>query len=140
LDAIKNNPTDMVDYNESEDEFVTASGPSKVTGIVYHGTGANFRNFSLNQAAQGIIWFTSDRSSIENGTAGASGRGWILECQVDIKKPAGWAEYDKYMLAQLKQDGYDGVILPKGGGEFDGFIFSPSQIRIVKRTPLDGKK
>jgi hypothetical protein len=50
---------------------------------------------------------------------------------VDIKNPAGWLEYDRLGLGELRRDGFDGVILPKSNGTFDGFVFSPKQIRNV---------
>ena len=99
--------------------------------IVYHGTDKVFRRFSLKHATQGIIWFSSDKASIESGDAGAQGRSRILKLEVTIKKPAGWKEYDQLMLAQIKSQGYDGVILPRGDGQYDGFVFHPSQVKIV---------
>ena len=109
---------------------------SVVNQPVYHGTGATFNRFSLKHSTQGIIWFTSDIESIRKGEAGASGQGVILELQVNINKAAGWREYDQLMLAQLKQQGFDGAILPGHNGHFDGFVFSPSQVKIVRRLPL----
>lgn len=100
--------------------------------LVYHGTDTKFRKFSLKRSAQGIIWFTSDRQKIIDGEVGASGKGYIVTAQVTINNPAGWEEYDKLLLAQLKHMGYDGVILSSGDGQFDCFVFSPSQIKILK--------
>jgi hypothetical protein len=99
--------------------------------IVYHGTDTRFRKFSLRKSAQGIIWFTSDKNKIIAGEVGASGRGYIVTAQVTINNPAGWKEYDKLMLGQLKGMGYDGVILPEKSGQFDCFVFSPSQTKIL---------
>ena len=102
---------------------------SKVQRPVYHGTAVDFKRPSLSTSTQGIIWFTSDLQSIEDGDAGAQGRGFVKKWWVDLKNPAGWDEYDKLGLYELKRAGYDGAILPKGNGLVDGFVFSPSQVR-----------
>jgi hypothetical protein len=99
--------------------------------IVYHGTDIKFNKFNLNKSAQGIIWFTSDKDKILKGEAGASGKGYIVTAQVTINNPAEWNEYQQYMLGQLKNMGYDGVILPENN-EFDCFVFSLKQIKILK--------
>lgn len=98
---------------------------------VYHGTGRRFRKFNLKRTTQGIIWFTSDRNKIVAGEAGADSSGYILTLEVSLKNPAGWGEYEKYGLGQLKSMGYDGVILDDDDGSFDGFVFSPNQVKIV---------
>lgn len=113
---------------------------SRITQPVYHGTGAAFKRFNLKNSTQGLIWFTSDRDSIVRGESGAAGQGYILELQVDIKNPAGWKEYENLMLAQLKSEGYDGAILPSENGQFDGFVFKPSQVKIMKRESLNNPK
>lgn len=101
--------------------------------IVYHGTGVDFNRFSLKNSTQNIIWFTSDIQKIRNKEAGANGHGIIITAEVTINNPAGWAEYDKYMLAQLRLMGYDGVILKDNSNHFDCFVFSPRQIKILKK-------
>lgn len=98
---------------------------------VYHGTNERFRNFSLQKSTQGIIWFTSDKEKILKGEAGAQGTGVIITAQVTINNPAGWEEYHRLMLAQFKGEGYDGAILPDSDGQFDCFVFSPKQIKIL---------
>jgi hypothetical protein len=104
---------------------------SAVNQTVYHGTDKKFKKFSLKRSTMGIIWFTSDKSKVVNKQVGASGHGYILSLKVNIKNPAGWDEYDKYLLMQLKQMGYDGAILPDEDGHFDGFVFDPNQIEII---------
>jgi hypothetical protein len=100
--------------------------------IVYHGTDTNFHKFSLKKSTQGIIWFTSDKEKILRQEAGASGHGYVITAEVSIQYPAGWTEYEKYMLGQLSSMGHDGVILPTENKNFDCFVFSPSQIKIIK--------
>jgi hypothetical protein len=99
---------------------------------VYHGTGEKFRRFNLKNSTQGIIWFTSNKEKIIKGEAGAQGRGFIITAEVTINNPAGWDEYDKLMLAQIKSMGHDGVILDDGNDGFDCFVFSPKQVKIKK--------
>ena len=100
--------------------------------IVYHGTGVNFRRFNSKYAAMGgIIWFSSDIETIQSGDSGASGNNVIKQLYISMRKPAGWDEYGKYTLGQLKDMGYDGAILPDAN-RFDGFVFNSNQIRIAK--------
>lgn len=101
--------------------------------IVYHGSDKNFRRFNLKQSTQGIIWFTNDKSAIENREVGASGYGYIKKLYISMKNPAGWSEYEKYTLGQLENMGYDGCILPDDENKFDGFVFNTNQIRIANR-------
>jgi hypothetical protein len=80
----------------------------------------------------GIIWFTTDKSSIERGESGAAGNKYIKELYISMKNPAGWEEYEKYTLGQLENLGYDGVILPDSKDKYDGFVFNVNQIRIAR--------
>lgn len=104
--------------------------------IVYHGTGVNFRKFDIRKSTQGIIWFTSDIEKIKNKEAGANGHGFLITAEVSINNPAGWNEYDKYGLFELKHMGYDGAILKDPDGQFDCFVFSANQIRILKKEKI----
>jgi hypothetical protein len=110
---------------------------SKVTNqdgspmIVYHGTSKKFSKFNFKNAPQKIIWFTSNKSAIESGEVGAKGKGHIMELYANIKNPAGWEEYEKYGLGQLKGLGYDGAILPDPDGTITGFVFDFNQLKSV---------
>lgn len=104
---------------------------------VYHGTDKKFRAFTLNRSTQGIIWFTSDKDKIKKNEAGAAGKGYIITANVTINNPAGWAEYDKLLLQQLQSQGYDGAILPSRDGQFDCFVFSPKQVKILDIEKYD---
>lgn len=94
--------------------------------VVYHGTNQNFTRFNLRNAAQPIIWFSSDRDKIARGDSGAAGRSRIISAYLSIKKMAGWDEYERYGLGELYEMGYDGAKL-----DDDYFVFSPRQIRII---------
>ena len=104
--------------------------------FLYHGTNKRFSKFNLKKSTMGIIWMTSDRKSIEEGTAGAQGKGQIISMHVSLKNPAGWKEYENLLLFQLKSEGYDGAILENSNGYFDAFVFSPSQIKIIGHSKL----
>lgn len=99
---------------------------------VYHVTTENFKDFDLDKTAQGIIWFTDSKKSIEEGTTGAGlypgKKPIVMEREVDLKNPAGWAEYEKYGLGELKDKGFDGVILPDKD-KTDYIIFDTKSIR-----------
>lgn len=101
--------------------------------IVYHGTGENFRRFSMKKSVMGgITWFTTDKEKIGKGEVGAATSGYIKNIYISLKNPAGWDEYDKYTLGQLVNMKYDGVILPDNDGNYDGFVFNTNQIRIAR--------
>lgn len=112
---------------------------NKNSMIVYHGTGAKFRKFNLKKSAQGIIWFTSNKEKIKSNDIGANSRGYIITAEVTINNPAGWNEYQKYLLGQLKGLGYDGVILPEKNNHFDCFVFDPKQIKILNYEKINEK-
>lgn len=97
--------------------------------VVYHGTNNKFSKFSLDKATQGIIWFTDSIDSIKNKEHGGQGSNFIMKRTITINNPAGWAEYEKYGIGQLKGLGYDGVILPDGDKR-NFIVFSSKQIRV----------
>lgn len=80
---------------------------------VYHGTDKKFITFDLNKSYDGGIWFTNSLDSIKNNTTGAGHNKYIMTRYLNIKKPAGWDEYDKYSIDELINMGYDCVILPE---------------------------
>lgn len=98
--------------------------------IVYHGTNNKFSRFSLAKSIQGIIWFTDSIESIQKGEHGGQGSKYIMKRKITINNPAGWKEYEKYGIGQLKGLGYDGVILSHGDYN-DYIVFSPKQIRAI---------
>jgi len=118
-------------------EFKSWFGDSKVVDangkpqVVYHGTDKQFEAFDPSKGAQSLIWFTSDKASIERGEVGAAGSGRIIDLFASLKNPAGWKEYDQLTLDELESRGYDGAILPNGDGTFVGFAFEPTQLKAV---------
>jgi GGDEF domain-containing protein len=102
--------------------------------IVYHGSDKTFYKVNMKKGAQGVFWFTSDKSAIESGDVGASGNGIIMDMYAKIENPAGWKEYDKFSIGELLARGYDGVILPESDGSFLGFIFEPNQVKSASKN------
>jgi len=92
--------------------------------VVYHGTHKNFTEFDLDYAAQGIFWFSSDKSKIAGGRSGAVSSKIIVEAYLSIQNPAGWDEYEKYSLGQIRDMGFDGIQL-----DDDYVVFEPTQIK-----------
>jgi len=97
--------------------------------VVYHGTDKQFTSFDPEKSIGGQNWFTSDKSAIEAGEVGAQGKGIIMETYLNIEKPAGWAEYDKFTIDELLGRGYDGLILPESDGTATYVTYSPEQIK-----------
>jgi len=97
--------------------------------VVYHGTDKEFTSFDPEKSIGGQNWFTSDKSAIEAGEVGAQGKGIIMETYLNIEKPAGWAEYDKFTIDELLGRGYDGLILPESDGTATYVTYSPEQIK-----------
>jgi len=111
--------------------------------VMYHGTAEPFKKVDMSKGAQGLFWLASDRGRIESGEAGASSSKHIMRFYVRITNPAGWDEYNNKFIAELKRDGYDGVILPRGSHRsgvddpegFDAIIFRPNQVKIAPEEP-----
>lgn len=102
--------------------------------VVYHGTDKTFNKINMKKGAQGIFWFTSDKSAIEAGEVGAAGNGSIMELYAKLENPAGWKEYDKFGIGELIARGFDGAMLPEKDGSFVGFIFEPNQVKSATKN------
>lgn len=122
---IESRQTESPDFKSwfSGSKIVDASGNPL---IVYHGSSVNIRRFSLKLSTYNTIWFTSDKEKIINGESGAASNKVIIPVYLKITKPAGWEEYNKLLLFQLKQE-FDGIIL-----DDDYVVFHPNQIRKVR--------
>lgn len=102
--------------------------------VVYHGTNERFTTVKMNKGAMNIFWFSSNPQKIASGNAGAAGNKIIMDLYIKLENPAGWKEYNKYGLSELKFLGYDGALLPDGEGGFDGFVFEPTQVKSASRN------
>ena len=98
---------------------------------VYHGTVDDFDAFDPDRAIGTQFWSTTNKAEIESGDVGAQGSGVIKEMYHRIKNPAGWEEYDKFGIDELIREGYDGLKLPDGKGDYTYVAFDPSQYRSV---------
>lgn len=98
---------------------------------VYHSTAEDFDAFDPDRAIGTQYWSTTDRQAVEAGDVGAEGSGVIKEMRHRIKNPAGWDEYDKYGIDELKAQGYDGVALPEDGNT-TYIAFEPDQYRDIR--------
>lgn len=105
------------------------------TYTLYHTTNDNFNRLDVKKTAMGVLWFTDSLNAIKNKTTGANGFSKVLEAQVTINNPAGWDEYDKLGFGQLKDRGYDGVILPNENGA-TYIVFSNKQIKKLKQITI----
>jgi len=102
---------------------------------VYHVTNFDFDKFDPKMGAQGVIWFTETKDKILNGETGASTRfgqtKYIFEAYLNIKKMAGWDEYEKYGLGEIEEMGFDGIKL-----DDDYVVFESNQIKIINKSIL----
>ena len=97
---------------------------------LWHISNQKFSKFDKNVTAQGIFWFAKNKSDlIEDGHgANINSRNpvYLYEVATTAKNPAGWDEYDKYGLGQLKDMGYDSVDL-----DDDVAVFYSENLKIV---------
>ena len=98
---------------------------------IYHGTDKIFDDFDITKSADGSIWFTDNKSKIENGEVAASGKGRVMERVIDENnlKLGGWEENDKFTQQQLIEQGYDGLKLPDQE-ETTYQIFNPEKLSV----------
>jgi len=97
---------------------------------IYHGTDKIFDNFDIKKSADGTVWFTDNKSAIQNGTVAASGKGKIVTRFINENdlKLGGWKEADKYSTDELINQGYDGLKLVDDG-ETTYQIFYPEKLK-----------
>lgn len=95
--------------------------------IAYHGTNKKFKGFDKEYAPQGVFWFSDDKDKILKGESGAVSSKYILTVELTVNKTAGWEEYDKLFLSEIKQKGYDSIKL-----DDDWVIFDTKNIKILK--------
>jgi hypothetical protein len=105
--------------------------------MVYHGTNQDFQRFDSKKATQGLHWFGSDKNAITSGEItsqyGSGGTKKLMSIYAAMKNPAGWDEYSRFTLGELKARGYDGAILPDPDGSFTGFVFDPNLLKIINK-------
>ena len=107
---------------------VKAEPDKTFKGKVFHQTSEQFDEFDLSKGADGTAWFTGDKKNFTDpasSASAASGKGRVLEREVELKKVAGFAELDKYSIDELRQQGYDGAILDGDIQVFDQKAIKP---------------
>jgi hypothetical protein len=121
----------VADSQQELEDFVK---DSKVKETVYHGTGEMFDEFDPDKTMDGMFWFTSNIDDIKSGMAGAARSDIIIPVKLNLKNPAGWEQYDKLMIQQIIDQGYDGLKLD------DYYVaFSPDQILIEPKEDVKFK-
>lgn len=110
---------------ERDDPRNPPSIPRVVTA--YHGGPVPIRKFNTKFSAQGVLWFHENKDVILKGESGANSTAYLMTCELTVDKTAGWPEYDKFMLDQLEQWGYDSISL-----DGNWIIFDPKRVKTLK--------
>lgn len=135
--TVNSNGQPIAQTEEGVRNFWRWFGESKVVDgqgrpqVVYHGTDTKFTKINMRKGAQGLFWFTSDKSKIEAGEIGAAGKGVIMELYAKVENPADWKQYNRLGLYEYGREGIDGAILKDADGSFDGFVLDNKQIKSV---------
>lgn len=99
--------------------------------VAYHGSPVPIRKFDRNFSAQGVFWFSEDEDKILRGDSGASRVKYMITVELNIKKAAGWKEYEKLGLGQIDQEGYNSIKL-----DDDWVMFDNKDIKITDVTKV----
>ena len=106
------------------------------TIVAYHGSSVPIKRFDRSFSAQGVFWFCEDKNKILSGDSGAISVDYIMRVSLTVHKTAGWDEYEKYMLAQLWNDGYDSIKLDDNWVIFDSKNIKVLEAEQVKQDEL----
>ena len=93
---------------------------------VYHGSNKPIQKFDKQYSAQGVFWFSEDKEKIQRGESGAVSSKYIITAEITVNKTAGWEEYDKFFLQELKHQGYDSIHL-----DDDWVVFDSKNIKVT---------
>lgn len=100
-----------------------------------HGSGVDIEAVDNEKLIGGQFWSTDDLGAIADREVGAAGHGVTIPLRLDMKNPAGWAEYDKFSTGELMGRGYDGLALRdepslmNPGTRTTNVTFEPQQVR-----------
>lgn len=92
----------------------------------YHAGPVPIRKFVARRTAQGVFWFSEDKEALLRGEKGAGSTKYLMTCELDVDSPAGWPEYEKLYLQQIKSEGFDSVKL-----DDDWIVFDPRRIKVL---------
>ena len=93
----------------------------------YHGGPVAIKKFDNKRSAGGVFWFSTNKDAILNGEVGVDLPKYIMEVVLTVSKTAGWDEYDKLVLDQIQQEGFDSIKL-----DDDWIIFDSKNIKVIK--------
>jgi hypothetical protein len=104
----------LLDYEASPISSFPKTYNKKIK--IYHGTDRKFNEFNDDFLTWGSAWFTTDRKLALEGYDGARGKGVVVErefeeSELNLATPA---DEDRYLRAQLREMGYDGIKYPYG--------------------------
>lgn len=123
-------------YSESSNDVESAAHRAGYTVKAYHGTREFKGNkFNRDYSVQGVFWFSEDLENIKSGQSGAAGFSKIIQVYLNPGKVAGWKEYEKLFLSQIKDMGFDSIKL-----DDDWIIFDPHRIKSAEPITYDDKK
>jgi hypothetical protein len=115
-----------------EEQYLEVAKVLANSGIkAYHGGNTPIKKFDRRFSAQGVFWFSENKDKILKGESGASSTKYLMEVTLNVKKPAGWPEYEKLGLGQIKEMGYDSIHL----GD-DWVVFDSKNIKVDKVEDL----
>ena len=123
------------------DRLVVSNGARTASGTqtLWHISNEKFSRFDTYKTAQGIIWFARDVESLQKDLHGASINNrkpvYLYKCDVRTNKTAGWDDYEKYGIGQLRDMGYDSAELSG-----DVAVFSARSVRILEVREVGGMK
>ena len=108
-----------------------AAKPVKRRIRAYHGSNSPITRFNRTFSAQGVFWFSEDKDKILRGESGAVSSKYLIEAILTVTKTAGWEEYERLGLGQIRGEGFDSIKL-----DDDWVIFDNKNIKIIKVTQV----
>lgn len=129
----RNGEYDFKESKKNSEEKLIFHGTSKETAKHIRENG-----FDIAKTADGTVWFTDNKSKVENGEVGASTSGNVIERKINENnlKLGGWDEQDKFSTDELIQMGYDGLKLVSDD-ETTYQIFYPHKLIDVVEEDLE---
>lgn len=96
------------------------------TITAYHGSNAPIKKFDRKYSSQGVFWFSEDKEKIIRGKSGALSFKYIITVKLNVKKIAGWKEYEPLSLGEIENEGFDSIKLDN-----DWVIFDNKDIKVT---------
>ena len=94
-----------------------------------HGTkNPNIKAFSKDKSNDSLTWITDSPEVSNQFATDAKGSPTTMLLNAQMRKPAGWKDYDNLTIDEFKPRGFDSAWLPDGN-ESTGFVLEPNQLR-----------